>query len=74
VNFGDSPDGLYLLRVTVNPFHYILEADAGHDTNDVAYTYFKVTGNDIHVIERGHGTSPWDPHKQVENAVFGDSP
>ena len=74
VNFGDSPDGLYLLRVTVNPLHYILEADTGRDTNDVAYTYFKVTGNDIHVIERGHGTSPWDPHKQVENAVFGDSP
>jgi hypothetical protein len=74
VNFGNSPDGLYLLRVTVNPFHYILEADAGHDTNDVAYTYFKVTGNDIHVLERGHGSSPWDPHKQVENPVFGDSP
>jgi hypothetical protein len=74
VNFGDSPDGLYLLRVTVNPFHYILEADAGHATNDVAYTYFKVTGNDIQVIERGHGTSPWDPQRQVENPVFGDSP
>ena len=74
VNFGDSPDGLYLLRVTVNPFHYILEADAGHPTNDVAYTYFRVTGDDIHVLERGHGTSPWDPHRQVENPVFGDSP
>ncbi|HEY1592876.1 MAG TPA: lysyl oxidase family protein [Solirubrobacteraceae bacterium] len=74
VNFGNSPDGLYLLRVTVNPFHYILEADSGHETNDVAYTYFRVTGNDIHVLERGHGASPWDPHKQVENPVFGDSP
>ncbi len=58
--------------MTVNPFHYMLEADAGHDTNDVAYTYFRVTGNDIHVIERGHGTSPWDPHNQVENPVFGE--
>ena len=73
VNFGNSPDGLYLLRVTVNPYRYILEADAGHDTNDVAYTYFRVTGNDIHVIERGHGTSPWDPNKIVENPVFGES-
>jgi hypothetical protein len=73
VNFGNSPDGLYVLRVTVNPLHYILEADAGHDTNDVAYTYFRVTGNDIHVIERGHGTSPWDPNKIVENPVFGES-
>jgi hypothetical protein len=72
VNFGNGPDGLSLLRVTVNPFRYLVEADSGHDTNDVAYTYFKVTGNDIHVIERGHGTSAWDPHKQVENPVFGE--
>jgi hypothetical protein len=72
VNFGNSPDGLYLLRVTVNPYNYILEADKGHDTNDVAYTYFQVTGNDIHVLERGHGTSPWDPHKIVESPVFGE--
>jgi hypothetical protein len=41
--------------------------------NNVAYTYFRVTGNDIHVIERGHSTSPWDPNKIVENAVFGES-
>jgi hypothetical protein len=72
VNFGNSPDGLYLLRVTVNPYHYILEADGSRGSNDVAYTYFKVTGNDIHVLERGHGTSPWDPHKTVENPVFGE--
>jgi hypothetical protein len=72
VNFGNSPDGLYLLRVTVNPLDYILEADSGHDANDVAYTYFRVTGNDIHVIERGHGSGPWDPNKIVESPVFGE--
>jgi hypothetical protein len=54
------------------PLNYILEADAGHDTNNVAYTYFCLTGNDIDVIERGHGTSPWDPNKIVENPVFGE--
>jgi hypothetical protein len=73
VNFANNPDGQYVLRVTVNPYHYILEADAGQDTNDVAYTYFQVTGSDIHVLERGHGYSPWDPHKQVENPVFGEN-
>jgi hypothetical protein len=72
VNFSGNPDGLYVLRVTVNPYHYLLEADAGHDTNNVAYTYFRVTGNDIHVLERGHGYSPWDPQKQVEDPVFGE--
>ena len=74
VNFGNSADGLYLLRVTVNPFHYILEADSGHDTNDVAYTYFRVTGNSIQTLERGHGLSPWDPHKQLEDPNFGEAP
>ena len=74
VNFGSNPDGYYLLRVTVNPYHYLLEADAGHDTNDVAYTYFRVSGSTIYQIERGHGMSPWDPHKQVENPVFGETP
>jgi hypothetical protein len=71
VDFANDPDGYYLLRVTVNPYHYMLEADSGHDTNNVAYTYFKVTGNDIRMLERGIGTSPWDPQKQLENPVFG---
>jgi hypothetical protein len=74
VNFGNDPDGYYLLRVTVNPYHYLLEADDGHDTNNVAYTYFRVSGDSIYQIERGHGMSPWDPHKQVENPVFGETP
>jgi hypothetical protein len=71
-SFAGNPDGYYILRVTVNPQHYVLESDAGRDANDVAYTYFKVTGSDIHTIERGHGTDPWDPHKLAENSVFGE--
>jgi hypothetical protein len=71
-DFAGNPDGYYVLRVTVNPLHHLLESDAGHDTNNVAYTYSKVTGNDIHPIERGHGTDPWDPHKHVESPVFGE--
>ena len=74
VNFANNSDGYYVLRVTVNPYHYILEADAGHDTNDVAYTYFRVTAGAITPLERGHGYSPWDPNKQVENSVFGENP
>jgi hypothetical protein len=74
VNFANDPDGHYVLRVTVNRYHNTLEADAGHGTNNVAYTYFRVTGSDIHVLKGGHGYSPSDPHKQVENLVFGDHP
>jgi hypothetical protein len=71
-DFSNNPDGYYVLRVTVNPLHRLLESDAPHDLNDVAYTYFKVTGNEIYPIERGHGTDPWDPHKQVADPVFGE--
>jgi hypothetical protein len=74
VNFGTNRDGYYLLRVTVNPYHYLLEADAGHDTNNVAYTYFRVSGANIYQLQRGHGMSPWDPHRQMENPVFGETP
>jgi hypothetical protein len=70
--FATNPDGYYVLRVTVNPEGHLLESDMGHDTNNVAYTYFQVTGNDVHQIERGHGSDPWDPHKIVEHPVFGE--
>jgi hypothetical protein len=73
VDFANDPDGYYLLRVVVNPDNYILEADPSH-ANDVAYTYFKVTGNDIYILQRGRGTSPWDPHRQIENPVYGENP
>jgi hypothetical protein len=44
--------------------------DAGHDINNVAYAYFRVTGNDVRVIERGHGTDPWDPSKTVVDPII----
>jgi hypothetical protein len=69
-NFDNNPDGYYVLRVTVNPLHLLLESDAANPANDVAYTYFQVSGNDIRVIERGHGTDPWDPHKTVVDPVI----
>jgi hypothetical protein len=69
-NFDNNPDGYYVLRVTVNPLHLLRESDAAHPANDVAYTYFQVTGNDIRVIERGHGSDPWDPHKTVVDPVI----
>jgi hypothetical protein len=69
-NFDNNPDGYYVLRVTVNPLHLLLESDAAHPANDVAYTYFQVTGNDVRVIERGHGADPWDPHKTVVDPVI----
>jgi Lysyl oxidase len=67
VDFGDNPNGLYLLRLTVNPARHIEESNYN---NDVAYTYMQITGNDVHVIERGRGESPWDPGKTVLDPVI----
>jgi Lysyl oxidase len=60
VDFADQTDGYYVLRLTVNPEHLMLESDYANDT---AYTYFQVVGHTVRVIERGHGTDPWDPRK-----------
>jgi hypothetical protein len=46
----------------INPQRRFLETD--YDDN-VAYTYFQVSGDEVRVLERGHGTDPWDPHKVV---------
>lgn len=29
------------------------------------YTYIKVKGDDITVLERGRGKDPWDPNKVI---------
>jgi hypothetical protein len=67
VDFGTNSDGLYLLRVVANPRHTLLETTYEDNT---AYAYLQVSGNDVHVIERGHGLSPWDPDKTVEDPVI----
>jgi hypothetical protein len=67
VDFENHPNGYYVLRVTVNPDHAMLESNYANDT---AYTYLQVNGNDVHVIERGHGTDPWDPHKKTVDPVM----
>ena len=41
---------------------------AGQSTGRLAN--FQVTGTDVRVIERGRGTGPWDPNKQVLDPVI----
>jgi hypothetical protein len=67
VDFNTNPDGYYLLQMIVNPHHVFLESNYG---NNVAYTYFRVMGTDITVIERGRGSSPWDPNKSALDPVI----
>lgn len=67
VDFDSNPDGRYLLRMKVNNAGTFVESDR---SDDVAYTYFQVTGDVVRPLERGRGRSPWDPDKVVLDSVL----
>jgi len=62
VDFGISPDGLYVIRLAIDPLNNVLESD---ETNNVSYTYVRVSLQDVEVLEHGRGASPWDPSKEI---------
>jgi Lysyl oxidase len=62
VEFGTQPDGLYVVRMTIDAGHEVLESSYA---NNSAYALVKVQGDHVQEIERGQGLSPWDPHKIV---------
>ena len=62
VEFVGNGDGLYVVRSVVDIKNRVLEED---ETDNAAYAYVQVTGESVRIIERGQGTSPWDPHKKV---------
>lgn len=61
IDIGDSPDGLYVLRVVVDSNGYILETN---ENDNVGYSYIEIKGDSIRLIERGRGSDPWDPNKK----------
>lgn len=60
VDFADNPDGLYVIRAQSDPDSDVVESNE-HD--NTSYTYLRVTGDDVEVIERGVGNDPWDANK-----------
>ena len=64
VDFGDNPDGLYLIRVGTNVDGSVHEA---RYDNNLAYAYIAVCGDNVDVLERGYGLGPWDRDKVVAN-------
>jgi hypothetical protein len=62
VDFGSNGDGLYVVRTTVDIENKILETN---DNDNSAYALVKVVGDQVQLLERGWGTSPFDPHKVV---------
>jgi LPXTG-motif cell wall-anchored protein len=62
VEFGDQPDGLYVIRATVDKSNLVKETD---DSDNTSYALARVTGETIDLIERGQGSDPWDTNKTV---------
>jgi hypothetical protein len=62
VDFGDNPDGLYVVRITIDAPNTILESN---EDDNSAYALVKVVGDQAIELERGQGLSPFDPNKVV---------
>ncbi|HEX6394638.1 MAG TPA: lysyl oxidase family protein [Acidimicrobiales bacterium] len=62
VDFTGDGDGYYLLDVVVNASN---QAQTVSNDQNVGYAYIHVVGDNVSIIERGQGNSPWDPDKIV---------
>jgi hypothetical protein len=62
VPFDNLGDGRYVVRSSVDIKNNILESDDG---DNAAYAYIDVVGENVKILERGRGLSPWDPKKLV---------
>ena len=58
IDFGLNGDGLYVIRIQADPVKEILESN---ERDNWGYTYFRVTGDEIELLEAGRGKHPWDP-------------
>lgn len=71
VDFSGQPDGEYVVRATVDVLDQVAETD---DTDNSSYTWIRVTGDEVEIIERGYGDSPFDPDKVVATDNRGQYP
>lgn len=62
VDFTGVGDGTYVVRTTVDIHDNVLESD---ETDNSSYALIEVVGDEVEVLERGYGTSPFDPDRQI---------
>jgi hypothetical protein len=62
VEFAGNGDGLYVVRTTVDKSNTTLETD---ESDNSAFALIRITGRRIETVERGWGTSHFDPRKVV---------
>jgi len=69
IDFGLNSDGYYVVRMWADPVGGIAESN---ERDNRGYTYLKVTGSEVKLLEAGRGSDPWDPCKTVVG--FGGHP
>lgn len=57
IDFGLNGDGYYLVRMWADPRKGVFESN---ERDNVGYTYLKVEGPEVTMLESGRGTDPWD--------------
>lgn len=62
VDFTGVGDGTYVVRTTVDIRDNVLESD---ETDNSSYALIEVTGDEVEVLERGYGDSPFDPDRRI---------
>lgn len=62
IDFGTNGDGLYVVRMQADPVDGVLESN---EQDNFGYTYLRVTGSQVKMLEAGRGRDPWDPCKIV---------
>lgn len=60
IDFGLNGDGYYVVRMWADPVGGIEESN---ERDNLGYTYLKVTGPEVELLEAGRGRDPWDPCK-----------
>lgn len=69
IDFGFNTDGLYVVRLHADPVEGVNESN---EVDNFGYTYLKITGSEVKMLEAGRGQDPWDPCKIVVG--FGGHP
>ena len=62
IDFGVNGDGHYVVRMWADPVDGVVEIN---ERDNVGYTYLKVAGETVELLEAGRGRDPWDPCKIV---------
>lgn len=57
IDFGVNGDGHYVIRMWADPTEGVVESN---EVDNAGYTYFKVTGSEVKLLEAGRGRDPWD--------------